>query len=186
MVGDDAVVADMRVRHDQIVITDGGFGAILHGAAMNGDTLANHIVIADHQSSRLALVLQVRRIFAYRGELIDAIVPTDTGRPFDDHVRRDHRTLADFDIRTNDRPGPHLDVIRQPSGRIDDGARVDQTHISCSAQMISAEQTGLPSTVARQSNFQIPRLLLRKSASRTSWSPGRTGWRNRSLSEPTK
>gem|GEM_PF-2724911 len=175
MIGDHAVVADVSISHDQVVITEGGFGAILHGAAMDGDTLANHVVIADHQARRLTLVLQIRRIFANRGELIDAIVPTDTGRPFDDHMRRDHRTLANFDVRTNDRPWADLDVIRQASRRVDDGARVDQTHIFCSAQMISAEQTGLPSTLARQSNFQMPRLALMKEASRTNRSPGTTG-----------
>src|SRR5690606_12551924 len=186
VVGNDAVMANMCIGHDQVVITDGGFSTVLHGAPVDGHPFPDHVVIADHQTRRLTLVFEIRRILTYRRKLVDAVVSTYTSRPLDDYVGCNHRTLADLDVRADDRPGSDLNVVGQPCGRIDDGARVYQAHIFCSAQMISAEHTGLPSTLARQSNFQMPRLALIKDASSTSWSPGTTGWRKRSLSEPTK
>ncbi len=86
VIGDHAVVTDMGIGHDQVVVTDGGLGAVLNGAAVNGHTLANHIVIADDQSRRFALVLEIRGVLADRRELVDAVVATDTGRPLDDHM----------------------------------------------------------------------------------------------------
>lgn len=59
MIADDAVMTDMGIGHDQVMVTDGGFAAVLHGATVNGDALANHIVITDHQARGLALVLQI-------------------------------------------------------------------------------------------------------------------------------
>ena len=175
VVADHAVVADMYIGHQQVVTADGGFAAILHGATVDGHAFANHIVIADHQPGGLALVLEVRGILAHRGKLVDLVVLADHGRPLEHDMRTDHGTLADFHIGPDDRPRADLDIRSQLGRRIDDGARVDQTHSLRSAQMISAEQTSLPSTLARHSNFQMLRLTLRKRASSTSWSPGSTG-----------
>ncbi|MNM83259.1 hypothetical protein D3C81_953150 [compost metagenome] len=168
VVADHAVVTDVHVGHQQVVVADGGLVAILHGTAMDGDTLADHVVIADDQPGRLALVLQIGGIFAYRGKLVDAVVPADHRGALHDHVRADHGTLANFHVRPDDRPGADFDSVGQLGTRIDDGARVDQTHFFCSAQMISPEQTALPSMLAWHSNFQRPRLALRTRASRVS------------------
>jgi hypothetical protein len=56
MIADQTIVRDVGVGHQKIIIADGGFETILYGTAMNGDAFANHIVIADHQASVLALV----------------------------------------------------------------------------------------------------------------------------------
>ncbi len=70
-------------------------------------------------------------------------------------MRTDDCTLANFHTGSDDRPRADLNIVGQNGRRIDDCARVNQTHSLRSAQMISAEQTALPSTVALHSNFQI-------------------------------
>ncbi|MNE42442.1 hypothetical protein D3C80_1365680 [compost metagenome] len=166
MVADDAVVTDMGIGHDQVVVAKGGLGAILDGTTVNGHAFADDVMVSDDQPSDFALVLEVGRVFTYRGKLIDAVVFTNPGRALEYHVWPDDRTLADFHTRANDRPGADLDARGQYGHRIDDCARVNQTHSLRSAQMISAEHTGLPSTEAWQSNFQIWRLQLMNLASR--------------------
>ncbi len=186
MVADHTVMADVRIGHDQVVVTQGGFGTILHSATVNGHAFTDDVVITDYQACFFTLVLHVRGVFAYRGKLVDAIVFANAGRTFEDHVWPDDSPLADFNTCADDRPRADLNVGGQNGRRIDDCARVNQTHSLRSAQMISAEHTGLPSTEAWHSNFQIWRLQLMNLASRINWSPGVTGLRKRSLSEPTK
>src|SRR5690606_40835919 len=57
---DNTVVTDMDIGHQQIVIANGCFAAILYCAAMNSHTFANHIMIANHQARGFALVFQIR------------------------------------------------------------------------------------------------------------------------------
>src|SRR5690606_4041819 len=114
-------------------------------------------VIADHQASELTFVLQVRRIFTDRRKLVDAVVLANHGRSLEHYVRTDDCTLANFHIGTNNAPRANDNVVSQSGTGVDDRAWVNQTHSLRSAQMISAEQTSLPSTVARHSNFQMLR-----------------------------
>jgi len=48
---------------------------------MDGDGLADVVVIADLEAGRLALVLLVLAVLANTGELEDAVVGADAGRP---------------------------------------------------------------------------------------------------------
>lgn len=105
MVADHAVVADVRIGHHQVVITQGGLGPILHGATVNGHPFTDDVVITHYQARFFTLVLHVRGVFAYRGELVDAIVFANAGRTFEDHVRPD------------DSPSP----ISTPAPMIDQG-----------------------------------------------------------------
>ena len=61
---DDAIVRDMHVSHDPVVITDDRFTLILHGAAADRAKLANRISFADDQTCPFASVLLVLRIIA--------------------------------------------------------------------------------------------------------------------------
>src|SRR5699024_4275080 len=97
------------------------------------------------------------------------------GWPLDHYMRSDHGTLADLHVRTNNGPGADLHIGSQLRGWINNGARVNQTHSLRSAQIISAEHTRASPTVARQSNFQIPRLTLTNLACKSRRSPGTTG-----------
>src|SRR5690606_25972626 len=161
VVTDDAIMGDMYIGHQQVVAADGGHATVLHGAPMQGAAFANDIVVADDQPGRLTMVFLVLAILADGGELENPVALADGRRPTDHHVRSNDRSRTNLDIRPDQGPGADLDVISQPCGWINDRLRVNSTHTLCSAQMISPEQASLPSTRARQANFQMPRLLLR-------------------------
>ncbi|MCY1173607.1 hypothetical protein D9M73_137730 [compost metagenome] len=148
MVANDTVVTDVGVGHDQVVIAQGGFRTVLNGPTVNRHAFTDDVVVTDHQAGFLAFVFQIGRVLTYRRKLVDTVVLTDSGWPLENHMRPDHGPLADFHTCADDRPRADLDTVSQDGRRIDDCARVDQTHSLRSAQMISAEQTGLPSTEA--------------------------------------
>src|SRR5690554_1453276 len=113
VIAEHTVVANVHVCHQQIVVTDSGVTAILNGTAMNRDTLANNIVVTDHQTRWLTFVLEVRGIFLDGRKLKDLIVLTDNGWAFYNNMRCDHSARANFDIWTDNRPGADRDIRRQ-------------------------------------------------------------------------
>ena len=66
VVADDAIVRDMGVGHDQRVAANAGQSAALDGAAVDGDKLANLVVVADLEARRFAGVGDVLRRHADR------------------------------------------------------------------------------------------------------------------------
>ena len=56
-----AIVCHMRVRHQQRVIPDARQRPAALGAPMDGDELANQVVIADMRFGVLAFVLKILR-----------------------------------------------------------------------------------------------------------------------------
>ncbi len=66
VVADHAVMPDMGIGHDQVVIAQRGFGTVLNGPAVNGHAFADHVVIADDKTGFLALVFQIRRVLTHR------------------------------------------------------------------------------------------------------------------------
>ena len=92
---DDAVVPDVRAGHEQIVAADARDQLILGGAAIDRAVLAEGVAVADLQPRRLAVVFQVLRRGADRGELEDLVVAADRGRAVDHDVRPDPGARAD-------------------------------------------------------------------------------------------
>ena len=85
VVGEDDVVADLAVvphmavgQEGAAVADDGGHAAAL-GAGVHGHAFADQAVAADRQRGGLALVFQVLRLMADRGEGKDARARTDGG-----------------------------------------------------------------------------------------------------------
>ena len=72
VVADVAVVADVRVGEERAAVADHGRHAAALGAGVHGHALADQAVAADRQRRRLALVLEVLRLMADRGERKDA------------------------------------------------------------------------------------------------------------------
>ena len=99
MVADDAVVRDVHVGHDPVVVADARRAAAFAGAAVQRDELADQVAIADDQLALFAAEFLVLRDRADRGELEDAVVAADARRAFDDDVRADRRAFADLDVR---------------------------------------------------------------------------------------
>ncbi len=84
-----AVVGDVAVDHEQVVVTDGRQAAALAGAAVKGGELANGVAIAHLQPHGLARELEVLRIHAQADAGIDAILGADDRRTVDLDVRAD-------------------------------------------------------------------------------------------------
>ena len=100
---------------------DFGQPAALHRAAIDGDALANLVVIADLQPRRLALVGNILRRHADGAKGKEAIVRADLRRPFDRNMRHQMAALAQFDVRADHAIGPDLARRRNLRARINDG-----------------------------------------------------------------
>ena len=86
VVSDHAIVRDVGVSHDQGVVANTSDSAAFDGAAVDGDKLANLVVIADLEAGGFPGVGKILRRHADRTEGKKAVVRTDFGRPFDGHV----------------------------------------------------------------------------------------------------
>ena len=185
LAADDAVVGDVRVRHEQAVVADRGHATPADRAAVDGAEFAEHVAVADLEPGRLAGVLAVLRGVADRGELEHARVAAERGRSLDHRVGSDRAARADAHAGTDDRERPDFDARVDFGARVDDRARIDQA-LTSGATIIVAEVATAPSTSATVSNFQMPRMARSSVALRISRSPGTTGRLKRALSMPTK
>ncbi len=153
-----AVVRNVGVGHQQIVVADGRDALVLNRAAMDGDEFADDVTVADLQSGRLTGVLLVLAILAHRRKLINSIVPADAGRPLEHHMRTDDGTGTYLHARSDNGKRPDADVVGQYRIGIDEGAGMNQASGSAAAHIISALATKSPSTSALQEKLQIFRL----------------------------
>src|SRR5688572_12875548 len=62
VIAEHAVMADVRVRHEKIVIADFRVAAAPFGAAMDIHVLAKDIMVSDRQERLLTLELQILRL----------------------------------------------------------------------------------------------------------------------------
>ena len=77
-----AVVGDVYVGHQEIVIADGGEPLILHGTTMDGTAFADNVVVTNHQTRGLAGVLFILTRFADAGKLENRVIPANHRRAF--------------------------------------------------------------------------------------------------------
>src|SRR6185503_8756621 len=183
-----AIVRQVHVSHDPVLVPQARDADILRRAAVDGDGLADGIAVADLDPGRLAGVLLVLRRRADRGEVPDVVAPADAGVAVEHHVRADPGALADLDVLADDRIGADLDVRGEPRARVHDGARMDLGHqapAGWTAQRIVASATTAPATRATQANLPMLRSTRSSLTSSSSWSPGITGFLKRALSMPT-
>ena len=101
--------------------------AAFHGAAADGDALANLVVVADLQPRRLAFVGNILRRHADGAERKEGVVGADFRGPFDRHVRHQTAALAQFDLGANHAIRTDLARCRNFCPRIDDGGGMN-TH----------------------------------------------------------
>src|SRR6201991_1195642 len=101
MVAHLAVVRDMHVGQEPVVVADTRDTAAVTGATVDRDELTDEIAIADDDFGALALPFLVLRRTTDGRELRDAVVASDHGRTLDHHVRTDGRALADDHVGTD-------------------------------------------------------------------------------------
>ena len=109
VVADVAIVRDVRVRHEHVVIADLRDPAAARGAAVNGDELAEHVAVADRQPGRLAA---------------GTSGPAGSGRPRRTERSRCHRRSRYGPSITVD--APIAAVAADPDVLADDGMRPDR------------------------------------------------------------
>ena len=180
---DLAVVRDVHVGHDPVVVADPGDSAPARRPAVEGAVLADDVAVADLEPGRAPVVLLVLGVAADGHEGMEVVVGAEAGRPLHHRVRVDAGAVAHLHVVSHHRIGAHHDFGAEPRPGRDDRRRMNQ--LPRSAPISSAVATTSPSTRASASTFQIPRELCRRRMSTTSWSPGTTGLRNRALSTPT-
>ena len=143
MVADDAVVRDVDVVHHQHVVADARHHPAALGAAMNGGELANPIIVADLQARRLAVILEILRRGADRGELEDLVARADRGVALYHRIGTDFGVGADPHFGTDDRARSDFDAGIEFGAPIDDGGWMDAPgYGSCSSTSI-ADNFGL-------------------------------------------
>ena len=72
-----AVVRDMRVGQQPVVVADAGDAAAVAGATVDGDEFADQVAVADDQFGAFAVEFLVLRVAADRGMTEDAVVAAD-------------------------------------------------------------------------------------------------------------
>src|SRR5579883_317996 len=133
----EAVVRDMRVGHEEIIIADAGDALVVHGAAVDRAALAKDVAVTDLEASRLAPIFLVLWRISDGGERVNPVLGTDRGRTIDDDVGSDDRAPTDANLRADHAEGTHGDLRRQLRSRRYDGVRIDHLAVS-GATMISA------------------------------------------------
>src|SRR5690606_37768208 len=125
MVADHAVVGNMDVRHQQVVVTDARVSAAKASAPVQGAASADDIVRTDLQPGFLAFELLVGRVLTDGGKLVDPVVAANAGIGLDHHMRGDLCACADLDAGTDNAPRTDLDVVRESGTGINDGSRIN-------------------------------------------------------------
>src|SRR5688572_15284998 len=87
VIADLAVVCQMHIRHDPVVIAQPGDPGVLYRATVKGAEFAYGIPIADFEPSRLSCIFLVLRRLAQRYELKNPVVTADAGTAGNHRVR---------------------------------------------------------------------------------------------------
>jgi len=74
VVANRAVVSDVGVSHDEVVAADAGEASAFDGASVDGDELANDIVVADFETRGLALIADILWRQTYGGKRKELIM----------------------------------------------------------------------------------------------------------------
>ena len=198
VVADLAVVRDVHVGHDPVVVADARDARVLRGAAVEGAELADRVAVADLEPRGLAARTSCPAARApMRGELEDAVVAADrrvarrsrrAGRPW--CPRRSRTCGADDGVRAD------LDVVRRAARR---GSTIavgmDRCHdcrAGCLASIVRIvhisrlRPRSRRRRVADALNFQMPRAMRSSSTSSSAGRPASTGRLKRAPSMPTK
>jgi hypothetical protein len=124
-----AIVGDMTASHEQAVIAYGGDPVIVfvarHGASANGDSFADHVIVADGSPSDEAIaVFEILRQDSNLGTPVYTVIFPDGGAPFDDAMRAYDGAFPNGDMLSNESIGLYLDTVGDFSVRVNDSGRV--------------------------------------------------------------
>ena len=136
-------MADVRICHKEVVITDTRVSATTLCSPMKVHVFSKNIVVAYGKKCFFTLVLQILRLQTDRPERIELIALADFRRTFHDNVRLEAASLSDLNAWTDAAIRPDADVIANFRFRTDNGGSVD--HGCCpieESRMASAASSG--------------------------------------------
>src|SRR5439155_6956467 len=120
-----AVMRDMHVRHQEIVVADGGVAATAGGATVDRCELADGVAFADGQPRALTLVLEVLRRKTDRRHREDVRLVADIGPAVDDDRRVDAASPANRNFGTDRAVGADDRSFAEPRRGMDVRGRID-------------------------------------------------------------
>jgi len=124
VIADYAVVADVRILHQEIVGADEGFSIGL-GRAMDGAVFAENVFVADADASGRAVVFQILGGVADDAAGVEPVLGTDDGDSGEVNVRTDDTARADLDGFVDDGVRADGDGGIQFCFRMNDGCRMN-------------------------------------------------------------
>src|SRR6478672_11968777 len=185
---DLAVVRDVHVGQQPVVVADSRRATAVVGAAADGDEFADRVAVADHEVGPFTGEFLVLRIATDGREAMDPVVAADRRWTGDAAMRADLSPVRDAHVGPDDAEGADADAMADVRAGIDHGAGMDaglrasHAQLFTSAQRISADATCTPSTRATPSYIAMLRMTRVSETSSSSRSPGTTMREKRALS----
>ena len=118
-------MGDMGAGHEEIAVPDYRLAAAACRSRLKRHIFADDIAVANLQDRVFAVVFQILRGGANRGELIDRVAVSDDGVPFDDNVGANSIASADLDLFADHRIGADNRAGANDSAGRDNGRRMD-------------------------------------------------------------
>ena len=128
VVAHHAVMCQMHVSHDPVVVTNLGHARVSRRADIEGAKLTNGVAVTNDQLTGLARIFLVLRNRPQRIELKNAVVIADCGVAFDHTMRPDGSARADANIWADDGVRPHLNRAIELSLGVHNGGGVNEAH----------------------------------------------------------
>src|SRR5689334_16717616 len=97
-----AIVRDVHVSHDPVVVADARDPGVLRRAAVERAILPDGVAVADLQRGRLPRVFLVLRRPSEHAESENAVLRSYAGSSLDHDVRTDRRALAGLNVLADD------------------------------------------------------------------------------------
>ena len=143
---DLGVVADVGVRHDEIVAAEARGASAFHGTAIDRGEFVEFVFVTGFERDALAFVGEILRVAADYAERVEVVAASKASGAFDHGVRFDDAAFAEFDFVADDGEGVDCDAVAEASGGRDGCARVDFAHSACSLllDIREAHSVGFP------------------------------------------
>ena len=121
VVSHNAIVGDVGIRHEQVVVSDGCHAMALGGATIDRTELAKRVVFADDQFGVFTGIFEILRITANHGMRMNATTLTDLGITLQHSMAADHHIVGEADSSADNGIRPNVNISPQLRARINDG-----------------------------------------------------------------
>ena len=128
VIANHAVVREVDIGHDPVVVADAGDGTATGRADIEGAKLADGVVVAHDELAGFPRVLFILRNRADRVELKNAVVLAYAGVALNHAMRAHAAACAYAHMRADDAIGADADTAVELSLGVDEGGGVNQAH----------------------------------------------------------